>query len=220
MQVQRPMTAREDGLVPWQQPMAAWGGDRRRLRGVGPPRRFRFCVCWGEEGWGLVVVVKPSGEGGALRTRTPCPLPHFWVKCLLEPPAAGSADFESKTSSLGCYIRILEVCGEQASVPGARAGSAPSHWVGPSLVWMGQGGTQCGIQAGRFLLQGPGLRGGSMGDGQIPGELLRPYISPHFSCLPGRGQFLHGHLLNFCVFSHIPGFSISVSLCLCPLSYP
>lgn len=49
MQVLRPMTAREDGLVPWQQPMAAWGGHQRRLRGVGPPRRFSFCVCWGEE---------------------------------------------------------------------------------------------------------------------------------------------------------------------------
>lgn len=88
-----------------------------------------------------MVVVKPSGEWGAPRTRTPCPLPHFWVKRLLEPPAARSAEFESKTSSLGCYIRILEVCGEEAPVAGARAGSAPSHRVGPSLVWMGQGGT-------------------------------------------------------------------------------
>ena len=50
MQARRPMAAREDGLVPWQQPMAARGGDRRRLRGFGPPSGFgggcvRVCVC-------------------------------------------------------------------------------------------------------------------------------------------------------------------------------
>lgn len=60
------MEAREDGLVPWQQPMAARGGDRRRPRGFWPPRAFRGCVC-GRGGGGD----EASSERGRLENQDP-----------------------------------------------------------------------------------------------------------------------------------------------------
>lgn len=80
----------------------------------------------------VVGETKPPEKGGAPRTRTLCSTPHSGVKRLLEPPAAESAEFESKTSSLGYNIRIFLWGAPRARI-GAGAYQPPLLGFGPAL---------------------------------------------------------------------------------------
>lgn len=66
MQVLEPMAAREDELVPWQQPIAARGGDRGD-RGASGLLRGR----WGG-GTGIDFLNPLSRKKGCSEAKTPC----------------------------------------------------------------------------------------------------------------------------------------------------
>lgn len=152
MQTQRPMAAREDGLVPWQQPMAARGGDRRRLWGVGASARVQGLRVQGGD--------PHHGKGAPRGPRPRVPHPILRWNGLLESPAAGSAEFESKISSSGCYIRILGEGG--GKLPGSGRKPLPTDLSG--LVRMGQDGIALGMQAGPSRVLA-GIGGGGVGWG-------------------------------------------------------
>lgn len=117
MQALRPMEAREDGLVPWQQPMAVRGGARRPPPGMGLRDGSGTACAVGE-----APPPRPRGQG------PPCPPLHFAVKRLLEPPAAGSAEFALKHPALGV---TSESCGAGWGVGSSHGRGRGSGLVGP-----------------------------------------------------------------------------------------
>lgn len=121
---------------------------------------------------------------------------------------AGSAEFDSKPSSLGCYIRILRW--REGSSRGRT--ESPSLKIQPGLVRMGQSRPGLGFQLDPHprILAGVGVeRGGWAG---TLGSTWDPAFLPISPCLPGRGSApLWASAVTSCPCPHPPAFFKSLS---------